>query len=60
MPGVLINVAKAKAFVKVTLPKSMQHKDLPAFERFGFDSREHAKEAVRNLLAVGIQAKMED
>jgi hypothetical protein len=59
MPGVLVNSSRAKAFIKVTLPKSMQQKDLPTIERFGFDTREHAKEAIRNLLDAGIQAKME-
>lgn len=59
MPGVLINVSRAKAFIKVTLPKSMQQVGLPTIERFGFDTREHAKETIRNFLAAGIQAKME-
>lgn len=59
MPGVLVNDSRAKAFIKVTLPKSMQQQGLPTIERFGFDTREHAKETVRNFLNVGIQAKME-
>ena len=59
MPGVLVNSKNAKAFVRVTLPKSMQQVGLPTIERFGFNSRENAKETVRNFLAVGIQARME-
>lgn len=59
MPGVLVEDSRARAFVKVTLPKSMRLKNLPIVERFGFDTPQHAKESVRNLLSAGIHAKME-
>lgn len=58
MPGVVIDKS-ARAFVKVTMPKSMQHKGLPVVERFGFDTKNHAKESVRNLLEAGIHAKLD-
>lgn len=59
LPGVLVDDSRARAFVKVTMPKSMQHKNLPTTERLGFDTPQHAKESVRNLLNAGIHAKME-
>lgn len=55
----LVSERNARAFIKVTMPKSMQQKDLPTIERFGFDTPQHARDALRKLLDAGIQAKME-
>lgn len=59
MTGHVLDDTKARAFIKVTIPKSMWGPNIPKIERFGFDSPANARVAVNNFLKAGIQAKME-
>ena len=59
MIGHVTDDSKARAFVKVTIPKSMLVLNVPEFEILGFDSPQNARAAVNQLLKAGIQAKLE-
>ena len=59
MTGHVLDDTKARAFIKVSIPKSMWGPNIPEVERLGFDSKSNAKAAITYLLKAGIQAKME-
>lgn len=60
MTGQVLDDSKARAFVKITVPKSMRiSKFVPETERIGFNSPQNARAAVKCFLKAGIQAKME-
>jgi len=59
MTGHVTDDSKAKAFIKVSVPKSMWGPNVPKIERLGFNSKNNAKEAVAYFLKAGIHAKLE-
>lgn len=59
MTGHVTDDSKARAFVKVTIPKSMRGPDIPQVERLGFNTPQNARAAVTYFLKAGIHAKME-
>ncbi len=59
MTGQVTDDSKARAFIKVTVPKSMRMPHVPEFEIIGFDSPQNARAAINHFLSAGIQARME-